>query len=196
MIHNMDEWVRGTAAPPESRYPKIADGTLVPPPQYAFPSIPGVQRAHEANEAWRLDFGAHWRDGVLSLQPPKLGVPFPVLVPQVDEDGNERAGVRLPEITVPLATYAAWNLRDASIGAPDQRVSFEGSYLPFAKSADERKRTADPRRAIAERYRGREEYRKKYGEALDDLIRHRYILEVDRVALMQLGEQEWNLATK
>jgi Alpha/beta hydrolase domain len=196
MIHNMDEWVRGTAAPPESRHPKVADGTLVTLPQYAFPAMPHVGRPHEANEAWHLDFGPGWRDGVFSIQPPKVGAPFTVLVPQVNADGNERAGVRLPEITVPLATYASWNLRDPSIGAADQRVSFEGSYLPFAKTAEERERAGDSRKAIAERYRGREEYIKKYGEALDDLIRQRYILEEDRGAFMKLGEQEWNFAVK
>ncbi len=140
MIRNMDAWVRRTAAPPESRYPKIADGTLAPLAKYAFPTIPGVNRAQEASEAWRLDFGPNWRDGVMSAQPPKVGKAFPVLVPQVDEDGNERGGIRLPQVSVPLATYTGWNLRDASIGAPDQRVSFEGSYLPFAKTAEERKR--------------------------------------------------------
>ena len=73
-----------------------------------------------------------------------------MLVPQVDSDGNERDGVRLPEITVPLATYTGWNLRDPFIGASDQRVAFEGSYLPFAKSASERTRTGDPRKSIEE----------------------------------------------
>jgi Alpha/beta hydrolase domain len=196
MIHNMDQWVRGTAAPPESRYPKIADGSLVPLAKYAFPAIPGIARPHEANEAWRIDFGPRWSEGVLRIQPPRLGAPFPVLVPQVDADGNERAGVRLPEIVVPLATYAPWNLRDASIGAPDQRVSFEGSYLPFATTAEQRERTGDPRKAIIERYSGREQYLKEYGRALDELIRQKYVLEEDRRVLMQLGEQEWDFATK
>ena len=66
-----------------------------------------------------------------------------MLVPQVDADGNERDGVRLPEMTVPLATYTGWNLRDPSIGAPDQRVAFEASYLPFPKTGQ---RAAEDRR--------------------------------------------------
>jgi hypothetical protein len=196
MIHNMGAWVQSNSAPPESRYPRIADGTLAPREKYAFPSIPGVNRAHEANEGWRLDFGPNWRDGVLSVQPPKVGNPFPVLVPQVDEDGNERGGIRLPQVTVPLATYASWNLRDPAIGAPDQRVSFEGSYLPFAKTAEERKKSGDPRKSIAERYRGRDEYLKRFAASLDELVRQRYVLEEDRGALMKLGEQEWDLVSK
>jgi len=134
MVANMDAWVRDGRAPPESSYPKIADQTLVAVSEYAFPAIPQVNRPQEANRAYRLDFGPEWSRGIFSVQPPKVGEAFPVLVPQVDGDGNERAGVRLPEVAVPLATYTGWNLRDPSIGAPEQRVSFEGSYLAFPRT--------------------------------------------------------------
>ena len=196
MISNMDAWVRGNTPPPESSYPKIADGTLVPFNEYAFPSIPGVNKPREANEAWHLDFGANWRDGILGIQPPKTGEPFPLLVPQVDADGNERDGVRLPEMTVPLATYASWNLRDASIGAPDQRVSFEASYIPFPKTAAARQNQNDPRKSIAERYAGREDYLQRYTRALDELVKQRWILEEDRAALLHRAEQEWDEAVR
>jgi hypothetical protein len=196
MITNMDAWVRSNTLPPESSYPKIADGTLVPLREYAFPAIPDVNKAGEANEAWRLDFGPNWRDGILSLHPPKVGQPFPILVPQVDADGNERDGVRLPEITVPLATYASWNLRDPSIGAPDQRVAFEASYLPFPKTAADRQKMGDPRKSIAERYTSREDYLNRYGRALDELVKQRWILEEDRAALLHRAQQEWSEAVK
>jgi Alpha/beta hydrolase domain len=196
MIANMDAWVRYDTAPPASSYPKISDGTLVPLQQYAFPEIPGVNKPHEANEAYRMDFGRDWHDGILSAQPPKVGQAFPVLVPQVDADGNERDGVRLPEITVPLATYSSWNLRDPSIGAPDQRVSFEASYLPFPKTVGDREKTHDPRRSIAERYANRETYLGRYAQALDELIKAHWILAEDRSALLRRGEEEWDEATK
>jgi len=196
MIANMDAWVRGVTLPPPSSYPKIADGTLVSLDQYAFPEIPGVNRAHDANAAYRLDFGPSWRDGILSLQPPRVGAAFPLLVPQVDRDGNERDGVQLPEIAVPLATYASWNLRDPSIGAPDQRVSFEGSYIPFAKTAAERQKSGDPRKSIAERYSGRDDYLARYAKAVDELVTERWVLPEDRNALLRRGEEEWNEATK
>jgi hypothetical protein len=196
MIANMDAWVRSNATPPGSSYPKISDGTLVPLDRYAFPNIPNVSRPHEVNRAYRLDYGPNWRDGILSLQPPKVGEPFPVLVPQVDSDGNERSGVRLPEITVPLATYTSWNLRDPSIGAPEQRVSFEGSYLPFPKTVEEGRKSGDPRKPIAERYASRTEYLNRYGHAVDDLIKERWILPEDREAFMERGAQEWEFATR
>ena len=121
---------------------------------------------------------------------------MPVLVPQVDADGNERDGVRLPEITVPLATYAAWNLRDPEIGAPDQRVSFEASYLPFPRTAAEREKTGDPRKSIAERYANVGDYTARYQAAVDELIKERFILPEDRAALLQRAEREWAEATK
>ena len=196
MVANLDAWVRSNTLPPASSYPKIADGTLVPIRQYAFPAIPGVNQPHEANRAYHLDFGVNWRDGILSMQPPKVGEEFPVLVPQVDADGNERDGVRLPEITVPLATYASWNLRDPSIGAPDQRVAFEASYLPFPKTAADRQRSGDPRMSIAERYSNREDYLTRYNSAVEELVKQRWILTEDREALLQRGELEWDFATK
>lgn len=196
MIANMDGWVHSNIAPPESSYPKIANATLVPLQMYAFPTIPDVNRPHEANQGYRLDFGPNWSAGILSVEPPKVGRPFPVLVPQVDADGNELDGVRLPEITVPLATYTGWNLRNPGIGAPEQRVSFEGSYLPFPRTPVERQKTGDPRTSISERYRNRENYLSRYSHAVDELVKQRWILKEDRTALMDRARQEWDQATK
>ncbi len=118
-----------------------------------------------------------------------------MLVPQVDADGNERDGVRLPEISVPLATYASWNLRDPSIGAADQRVAFEVSYLPFPKTAEDRQKLGDPRKSIAERYASRADYLARYARAVDALVKQRWILEEDRAQLVHRGEQDWDDAT-
>lgn len=189
MIANMDAWLRKNTAPPKSSYPRIADGNLVPLDKWAFPHLPGVNLPHEANGAFRLDYGPGWQKGILSVQPPRVGAEFPVLVPQVDADGNERDGVRLPEITVPLATVTGWNLRDPAIGAPSERVAFEGSWIRFAKTAEERKASGDPRLSIAERYAGQADYMKRYEEALDQLITERWILPEDREALVERGKR-------
>ena len=196
MIRNMDAWVRSSTAPPASSYPKLADGSLVSLDRYAFPKIPGVNEPHEASQGLRLDFGPAWQKGILSLEPPKLGAPFPVLVPQVDADGNEHSGIRLPEVVFPLATYASWNLRAPAIGAPDQRLPFEDSYIPFSKSAAERIATGDPRKSIAERYQGREDYLARYRSALDQMVKQQWILPEDRPAMLHRGEQDWAIATK
>lgn len=196
MIANMDAWVRSGTEPPASSYPRIDDGTLVPLRKYAFPRLAGVKTPYEANEGDRLDYGPGWQRGILTIQPPKVGKAFPVLVPQVDADGNERDGIRLPEITIPLATVTGWNLRDPSIGAPAERVSFEGSWIPFAKTAEARKRAGDPRPSIAERYASEQDYLDRYARAVDSLVSARWILPEDRAAMVARAREEWAEATR
>jgi hypothetical protein len=187
MLTNMDAWLRSNVSPPASRYPRLSDGTLVNIDAYAFPHLPGVPSPPEPSGAWHLDFGT---------QPPRVGSPFVVLVPQVDSDGNELAGVRPPELAAPLATYVPWNFRKPEIGAAGQRVSFEGSYLPLAKDEAARLRDGDPRSSIAVRYRGRDDYLEIYARALDGLIAQRFILPVDRPALLQFAAAEWDYAVR
>jgi hypothetical protein len=196
MLANMDAWVRSGKTPPESKYPRIAERTLVAIKDYEFPQIPQVNKPKDANRAYRLNFGPEWNRGIITLQPPQVGEPFTALVPQVDRDGNELAGIHLPEIAVPLATYTGWNLRDPSIGAPEQREAFEGSYLAFPRTAAEREKDGDPRRSIAERYSSREDYLSRYEKAINALVKDRWILEEDRGALLDRGGAEWDTATK
>ena len=196
MIANMDAWVRNRTQPPASSYPKIADGTLVPFGEFSFPAIPGVNRPREASAAYRMDYGPKFAEGIFETQPPKVGTAFPVLVPQVDADGNEQDGVKLPEETVPLATYIGWSLRDPSIGAPEQRCALVGSYVAFPRTAEEAKKSGDPRRSVAERYASREDYMARFTKALDGLVAARWILAEDREAMLQSGEREWAEAAK
>src|SRR5580658_5040784 len=192
LITDMDEWVKEGALPPPSTYPKIADATLVPLGKWNFPKIPGVNKPHEVSLAYHLDFGPQWKEGVIGFEPPKVGRAFAVLVPQHDANGNDQGGVSLPELQVPLATYTGWNLRDPSIGAGDLRLSFYGSFLPFAKTAAERQQTGDPRLSVAERYASREEYLGKFAEAAMRLIHERFLLREDLPAVMARGEREWD----
>jgi Alpha/beta hydrolase domain len=192
LITDMDQWVKDGTPPPPNTYPKIADSTLVPLSKWTFPRIPGVNTPHEMNLAYHLDFGSQWKSGIISNEPPKVGNPFPVLVPQTDADGNDLGGVRLPELQVPLATYTGWNLRDPSIGAPDLRLSFLGSFLPFARNASEREKSGDPRSSVAERYVSREEYMGKFAEAAMNLIKDRFLLREDLAAVLERGQREWN----
>ena len=87
---------------------------------------------------YRLDFGPEWSRGIVSKEPPGIGKAFVGRVPAVDEAGNDRAGIRLPEIAVPLATHTGWNYRRPSIGAPDRLASEIGSYLPLPRTRADR----------------------------------------------------------
>jgi hypothetical protein len=191
LITDMDQWVKEGTPPPASTYPRIADSTLVPLSKWAFPKIPGVNTPHEMNLGYRLDFGTQWKAGIVSIEPPKVGKPFGALVPQTDSNGNDLGGVRLPELQVPLATYTGWNLRDASIGAPDLRLSFLGSFIPLARTAAEREKSGDPRPSVAERYASREQYMGKFSEAALGLVHDRFLLREDLPALLERGELEW-----
>jgi Alpha/beta hydrolase domain len=192
LITDMDQWVKDGTAPPPNVYPKIADGTLVALGKWKFPRIPGVNTPHEMNLGYHLDFGWQWKSGIISNEPPKVGKPFAALVPQTDADGNDLGGLRLPELQVPLATYTGWNLRDPSIGAPDLRVSFLGSFLPFARSAADREKSGDPRLSIAERYSSREQYMTKFSETAMKLVQDRFLLREDLAAVLERGQREWD----
>jgi len=204
LITDMDQWVKDGKEPPPSTYPKIAESTLVPLDKYKFPKIPGVNTPHEVSLAYHLDFAlevfgrppgkANSKEpemAWIAIEPPQVGAPFGVLVPQSDADGNDLGGVRLPELQVPLATYTGWNLRDPSIGAPEQRVSFLGSWIPLAKTAEERKKSGDPRLSIAERYKSQEEYMSKFEQAAKKLIEQRFLLQEDLPAILERGKLEW-----
>lgn len=193
MITNMDRWVKDGAEPPPSVYPKIADGTLTPLAKWAFPKIHGVNTPTELNLAYRLNFGLQWKQGIVSTEPPHVDAPFPGFVPQPDATGNDTGGVRLPELDVPLATYTGWNLRDPAIGAPEQRVSFLGSFIPLARTEQERKQAGDPRASIAERYASRDDYLSKFKSAAEKLIQQRFVLQEDLPAILARGQKEWEV---
>jgi hypothetical protein len=205
LMTDMDQWVKNGKQPPISTYPKIAQKTLVPFADWKFPKIPGVNIPREVSLAYLLNFQVRMVDinfgkkGSVSperkeaVEPPVIGGVFNALVPQSDADGNDMGGVRLPELQVPLATYTGWNLRDPSIGAPELRVSFLGSWIPLAKTAEERKKSGDPRPSIAERYASGEEYMSKFEQAAKKLIEQRFLLQEDLPAILERGRLEWKV---
>src|SRR5581483_3528614 len=148
---------------PASMYPKVSDGTAVPMEKWKFPDLPGIRKVEERQSAFEIDFGPEFASKrIITKEPPEIGKRLDPFVPQVNADGNELAGVHVPELAVPLATYTGWNLRAERTGAPNQRVSFVGSTIPFPKTVEERQQTHDPRPSIAERYSGKDDYLKKY----------------------------------
>jgi hypothetical protein len=182
----MHKWVKEGVEPPASQYPRLQDRTLVPAAAIALPAIPGVPSPRSltagtrvANRLLRGGGGA--------------GAKLPLLVPDVDEDGNERAGIRLPQIAVPLATYTGWNFRQPANGAPGELVPLLGSMIPFPATRAEREKTKDPRRAIEERYRSQDDYLEQVQKALDDLVIKGYLVYDDGPRILQRATDEWDL---
>ena len=196
LFRALDRWVADDAAPPPSAYPKIADGTLAPPDRAGWPAIPGFQLPQQPLRAYHLNFGSDWDKGIVSVEPPEVGKPFGFGVPTVDADGNVRAGIRLPDIAVPLATQAGWNYRDASIGAPLRLAGEIGSYLPFPRSKADRVQANDPRLSIEERYRSRDEYVGRFAAATLDLVTRGYLLSEDVADLLKHAVEHYDWANE
>lgn len=161
----LDDWVTEGKEPPQSRVPRLADQTLVPPlPQRAqgFPSIPGVVYTGLKTIRDSYDFGPLLKDGIVSVVPPKLppGVSpeqssgpgiYPSFVPRDDVDGNNVAGIRMPDIAAAVATYSGWALQGPAFASGDGCDAF-GQMIPFAKTKAERLASGDPRLSLEERY--------------------------------------------
>ncbi|MGE0225688.1 MAG: alpha/beta hydrolase domain-containing protein, partial [Acetobacteraceae bacterium] len=164
----LDEWVVSGRAPPDSRLPRIADGTLVPADQVAFPTIPGLQRPRHANP---VSPPGDWT----APKPP--GRTYTALVPQVDVDGNEIAGIRLPDIAVPRGTFMGWNLYRPPY-PEGELADRDGTFLAFAETRAEREKTGDPRPSIEERYAA-DAYLLQRRAAARQLLRDRLLLAED-----------------
>jgi hypothetical protein len=192
---NLDRWVTAGQAPPPSLHARLDDGTAVPPAHTAttFQALPGVQFPAYLRSIARLDFGAGTAEGITTLLPPKVGKPYPNLVSAVDEDGNELAGIRLPDISVPLATYTGWNLRHPDIGGPGQTLSLLGSTIPFPATQAERKASGDPRPSIEERYPSKEDYLRRVQQAAEALVAQGYLLAEDLPTVAAQASQRYDL---
>jgi hypothetical protein len=173
-------WVTAGTAPPDSRYPRLADRTLVPVASLAFPSIPGVA------DPRTIEGPGDMRDGRF--------VPRPFLVPRVDADGNDVAGIRVPDQTVPLATATGWNFRAEAVGNPETIYALLGSYIPFPRTRAERDTRKDPRLSIEERYAGKDDYLAKIRAAAEVLIGQRYLLMEDLPAVLARAGAHWDYA--
>jgi hypothetical protein len=173
LLHASHRWVGGGTPAPLSVYPTLREGTLTPAAKLKFPSLRGVvdPRTIEAPLA-----------------------PLPFLVPQVDADGNDLAGIRGPEVAVPLATNTGWNFRAPRIGSPTTIVALTGSYIPFARNVAEKMATNDPRLAIDERYKNKDDYLTRIRAAAASLVKSGFMLQEDVEFSVQRAARHWDWA--
>jgi len=184
----MHRWVSAGTPPPASAFPKLSDGTLVRAGAIGFPAIPGVASPRALTAGPRVE-NPFIKGGA------GANAPLPLLVPAVDEDGNERAGIRMPDISVPLGTYTGWNFRNPSTGSPTELVSLLGasSYFPATRAA--REAAKDPRRSVEERYASRDQYLAQVEKAADALVARGYLLIDDVPRIVQRASDTWDLVT-
>ncbi len=200
-LKNLDEWVTSGELPSSSQYPRLDDGTAVTPEAAlaTIGNIPGVNGPAHLRRFTRLDFGPD--EGVPTKIPAEVGNPYPVLVPAVDRNGNELAGIPLPYISVPLATYTGWNLRHPDIGGADQVMStggasggtLRGSTIPFPATAGARLSAGDPRQSVEELYATRDSYLEGVYRAAQSLIEERYMLAEDLPTVLEQAGQLYDV---
>jgi hypothetical protein len=180
LLGAMTQWVTSGTLPPASQHPqfKASGATIAKASDLPFPAIPGVQSPRIV---------APGRDG---------GHTLPLLVSQVDADGNELAGIRLPDVSVPLATYTGWNFRSPAVGGTKELVALAGSAIPFAATRAKRTASGDPRLSVEERYASKDEYLRRVREAADKLVKERYVLAEDVQPIVAQAGQMWDFVVK
>ena len=193
---NLDNWVTHGQAPAGNRYPNHAEHTIVTAESLAgqFRALPGVEFPEHLKAIRRLNFGPD--RAVPSKIPPLVGAAYPSLVSAVDADGNEIGGIRLPAVSVPLATYAGWNVRHAEIGGAGQVLAPGGTVvgcaIPFAGTRAERMAANDPRPSIEERYASRGEYLARVQAAAEALAAEGYLLAEDVATVVGHGGAQYD----
>lgn len=190
----LDKWVTKGIPPPDSRYPRVSDGALVPfdQPSTGFPEIPGVIYAGLVNASGVRDFGPMVTEnsGLVTMTPP-VAVPggeHVILVPKVDADGNDVAGVGAVQLLVPIATYTGWNTRAAGFSEGDL-CDLTGMFLPFAETKDERLAAGDPRLSLEERYKDHKSYVKAVRNAARKLRKEGFLLKEDEKKIIQEAQE-------
>jgi hypothetical protein len=196
LILALDRWVKDGTPPPASVYPRIADGTLVDAKALKWPALRGFAapnfRNPTPNPMLQFDYGARIAEGIIDTVPPvALEFRYRVLVPAIDADGNEIAGLRMPEQAVPAATTTGWALRGAESGAAGELCYLDGMALPFAKTAAERAAANDPRPSLAERYGDRAAFASRIRNAAKELQRRGFYLEEDVEKTVARAARSW-----
>ena len=183
-------WIRDGTEPPPSRYPRVADGTLVRPESVAarFPRVGSVAGVSGAlSPAGMLlpildyDFGPAFVPNDMRgaiVVPPVVKRALPNLVPQIDRDGNELAGIESPLVANPLGTYLGWNVTRSGYWR-GQQCGFSGGFVPFAVSRADREREGDDRPSLEERYGSLAAYLEGVRRTARQLVSERLLLQED-----------------
>jgi hypothetical protein len=182
----LDGWVTRGASPPASRYPRLGE-SLVQPASLRFPELPNVRAPSAPPPAWQLRLGPEYRSQGILAEPPRLGPRYPLLVPQVDGDGNELGSWRGMAMSVPLGTYTAWNYQYPALASFGYLAGLQGAFIPFAATEADRRKTGDPRLSLSERYGGLSGYMQAADRAAQLQISSGFLLPEERQrALMSM----------
>jgi hypothetical protein len=178
---NLEGWAKGSAQPLASAWPSVQAGTLAVPGSTAAslggPDLSAVAFAGAAGPG--LSFNGVYNTLSLNDYSVIPAVPsakfYVVHLPTLDAQGNERAGVKMPDSAAPLATFAGYSLRKSGFVAGDQN-SLSGSQLAFAVT-DAARQPGDPRKSVQALYGSRAGYIAAVSQSVDDLVSRRLLLD-------------------
>lgn len=185
----MHRWVAEGIEPPPSVYPKLSDGTLTPVKDIRYPKVPGIAAPNALKAGGRVR-NPQFPDGASE------GAELPLLVPQVDADGNDLGGIRMSDLAVPLGTAAGWVFRAKSQGSPQELVMLRGAWVPLAATKVQREKTNDPRPSLEERYASKDDFMTRVKTTIEKLIEQRLMLGSDLEPQMKQASERWDWVTK
>lgn len=197
-MDHLDRWATDGTPPPPSCVPNRAVGTLVEMDEWRtqYPPIPSVVTPQQPNRLPLFDYGPDADKGYITIDPPAESAPgeeYAILVPALDEDGNEIAGIRMPLVQAPLGTCTGWNIRKRG-GCPGDMADMSGSFIPFPRTRAERLATGDPRASIEERYAGEEDFIAAIVRAPEEMAAAGFLLlEEDQDAIVKGARKVWQL---
>jgi hypothetical protein len=205
------QWVMRGTEPPASRWPTLAAGpgdakgkpgtlALATKAAMGFPTLPQLRATVPEPEPDFImpvidydggpQFNAADGSGVVSNAPPLIRQVLPMYAPKVDADGNELGGVPVVLLDAPLGTYLGWNITagGAKPFHQGQICNYVGGMIPFARTAEERNATGDPRLSLQERYGSHDGYVASVRKAADKAMKDGFLLPVDAAALIKAAD--------
>ncbi len=177
LLLDLDDWMTGKAPPPASRYPNLADGTLVAPKDVYPAGLPLPYRQQYLH-AYLVQQGQG---------EPQIKGEYPVLLPKAGADGNALGGVRMPIVDAPRATYVGWN-PIVGFDGPQDLCDHAASMVPFAKTKAERIAAKDPRLSLEELYPTPTTYIAAVQQSAIKLVQDRLLLRRDAEAMVKTAD--------
>lgn len=190
LVNIIDDWADRGVSPPDSNYPRFESDELVTLKKFRslFPNIPGLTPPMNLNELNVLNYGPYFdaEGGKQTLLPPAKGPAYRLFVPKPRKDGDGAAGVDFIHTRAPIGTNVGWS----AISAPREAdiCSLSGSYVPFARTEDERVRFGDPRPSLEERYGDHKGFVRSVTKAANQLVDERFLLARDAKKFIDAAE--------
>ena len=172
---NLDRWAADGTEPPPSNVPSLAKGTAATRDEVLAQLADRVTtpNADRLSRVRTVDW---------TTLPPIEGAEYQGYVSALDEDGNEVAGLRLPDLTKPLGLHTGWNPRHPDTGGEDLTSHFVGLTQWFG------------REEILSRYGDKASYLGVVRDDADRLAAEGVILAEDVDLVVANCSERWDVA--